>query len=90
MGEVDLFRNSTLVRFQSLLFSVQPTSKHHTWTSSCTPVHSADTTHKSATAGPSRRNCEAHQLAQVSRSGKKLQEPPEKFFGEFLSGVSTS
>jgi hypothetical protein len=82
---VHLFRNSSLGWFQSLLFSVQSTSKHQTLISSFSPVHSADTTHESARAVQSRRNVETGQSAQVHGSGKKLQEPQEKFFDKFLS-----
>ena len=70
MGEVYLFRNSSLERPQSLLLSVQSTSKHQTWTSSCRPVRSADTTQESARAIQFRRNLAAHQAVRVCRSCK--------------------
>jgi hypothetical protein len=44
--------------------------------------HLADTTHESVRAVQSRRNCEAHQSAQVHRRDKKLREP-HRFFDEF-------
>lgn len=53
---MDLFRNSSLGWFQSSLFSVQSTGKHHMWTSSCRQVHSADTTQEPAKAVQSWRN----------------------------------
>jgi hypothetical protein len=87
MGAVDLFSDSSLEWFQSLLFSVQSTSKHQTQISSWRPVHWADTTqhqpwhpsphttHKPTRAAQSRRDFKAHQLAQAKLNSTMWGKP---------------
>ena len=68
--------------------AVQSSSKHHTWTSSCTPVHLAVSKHEPARAIQSRRDHKAQQLAWSCQSSKKLLDYHERFFGVFLSKKS--
>jgi hypothetical protein len=52
---VELFRNS-FGAIQSLMFSILSTNKHQTQISSCSAVHSADTTHEPAGGSSIQKN----------------------------------
>lgn len=75
-GEAVLLRNSSLEQFQSSLFSVQSPSKHQTRISSCSLVHSADTSQFSKGGSIQKQP----QGLPISPSPLKQQEA-----GEFLS-----
>lgn len=70
MGEVDMFSNDSLGQFQSLLFSVQSTSKHQTLISKGSSIQKK---RWGSPVGPS---------GEVARIPE---ESLEKFFCEFLS-----
>jgi hypothetical protein len=87
MGEVDLFRNSSLGVSPTFIVKIpaaQSSSKHQTRISSSSPVVLAVTPHELAPVVQS-RNHKACQPAWGWESSKKPQEPQETFFGEFLS-----
>jgi len=66
---MDLFTNSSLRQFQSLLFSVQSTSKHHTWISKASSIQKKL---RGSSTGPSPQK--QHEAAGILN----------KFFGKFL------